>query len=72
MWQEQDGCCAVCARALVRERRNIATVCIDHCHDSTAVRGLLCNNCNSAIGFFGEDPKVIEAALRYLTVRLTA
>lgn len=40
---------------------------IDHCHDSNKVRGHLCNNCNSGLGFFGDNPGTLLAAWVYLT-----
>jgi hypothetical protein len=40
----------------------------DHCHDSRKVRGLLCNDCNLAVGY-GKTPEVLDAAARYLRDR---
>jgi Autographiviridae endonuclease VII len=59
----QDGRCAICRRdtPLGRGRWHI-----DHDHVTGEFRGLLCNNCNRGIGFFGDDPEVIEAAARYI------
>jgi hypothetical protein len=39
---------------------------VDHDHTSGLVRGLLCGNCNKAIGLFHEDPERFHAAERYL------
>lgn len=39
---------------------------IDHCHRTGKLRGLLCSKCNRAIGYFADDPKLLEAAIRYL------
>jgi hypothetical protein len=39
---------------------------IDHDHVTGQVRGLLCNNCNRGIGYFGDDPQVMTAAARYV------
>ena len=39
---------------------------IDHDHVTGQVRGLLCHRCNMGIGFFGDDPVIIEAAARYV------
>jgi hypothetical protein len=41
-------------------------LCIDHCHRTGRVRGLLCDNCNKGVGFFADDPGVIQAARGYL------
>lgn len=42
---------------------------VDHCHKTGAIRGLLCNNCNSAIGLLKEDEKLFAAAVTYLSRR---
>lgn len=39
---------------------------IDHCHVTGKVRGLLCNGCNTALGAFQDDPKVLRRAISYL------
>jgi hypothetical protein len=38
----------------------------DHDHDTGAARGILCRNCNLAIGNMGDDPARLRAAARYL------
>jgi hypothetical protein len=39
---------------------------IDHCHKTGKVRGLLCSNCNRAIGLLKDDVKVLSQAIEYL------
>lgn len=39
---------------------------IDHDHVTGHVRGLLCSNCNCAIGLLGDDPRVIRRAAEYV------
>lgn len=64
MREEQGDRCAICGkdRPLV----------VDHCHDTGKVRGLLCNKCNSAIGYLGDDPTVIERAATYVRTPKTS
>ncbi len=42
---------------------------LDHCHDTGAARGWLCNKCNLALGGFDDSPKLLAAALNYLQVK---
>jgi hypothetical protein len=42
---KQVGKCALCKRDC-RQR----TPCLDHCHDSGVVRGVLCRGCNAQLG----------------------
>ncbi|EOF7676828.1 endonuclease domain-containing protein [Pseudomonas aeruginosa] len=58
-YSEQSGLCAVCG--VFRK-----TLCVDHCHSTGRVRGLLCQQCNSAIGLLGDNEEGVERALRYL------
>ena len=44
---------------------------VDHCHKTGLIRGLLCARCNKAIGWFGDDPALLEAAALYLRQRTT-
>jgi len=56
----QRGACAIC------KKKSERSLCIDHCNSTGKVRGLLCRKCNSAIGFCGDSPAVVRAALEYL------
>lgn len=39
--------------------------CIDHCHDTMKIRGVLCKPCNLALGVMFEDPQRLLALARY-------
>ncbi|MEU6027833.1 endonuclease VII domain-containing protein [Streptomyces tauricus] len=54
----QMGLCVICLKA--------PAVHVDHCHETGRVRGVLCFNCNSAIGKLGDDPDAVRRAAAYL------
>jgi len=56
--EQQLGLCAICRRSKARQ--------VDHDHQTTQVRGVLCFSCNGALGQFGDDPQRIERAIAYL------
>lgn len=60
--KKQNYVCAICHRSENKEQY----LSIDHCHSSNRIRGLLCNNCNFAIGLLNDDPEVIRNAARYV------
>jgi len=39
---------------------------VDHCHKRDVARGVLCGNCNSGLGFFKDDLKLLRSAVRYM------
>lgn len=41
-------------------------LCIDHCHTTGKVRGLLCSSCNMGIGHFGDSIEKLFSAISYL------
>jgi len=55
----QHGACGVCKRTGLE-------LCVDHDHATNKVRGLLCQNCNKALGLFQDDPDVTDAGTVYL------
>lgn len=64
MLADQDGQCAICDRTDPGHGHIVFVV--DHCHETGRIRGLLCRNCNSAIGLLGDDPKMIRRAATYI------
>lgn len=63
MLEQQGGGCAICKNPCARERR----LSVDHCHSTGRVRGLLCQNCNAAIGMLKEDVALFFRAVEYLS-----
>lgn len=39
---------------------------VDHCHDTGAVRGVLCFNCNAALGHVNDSIERLQSLIRYL------
>lgn len=39
---------------------------IDHSHQSGRIRGMLCNSCNKGLGFFRDNPALLERASDYI------
>ena len=65
---EQGGVCAVCKQPPSKHNTRAhwnGKLCVDHCHDSEKVRGLLCNDCNLAVGY-GKTEAVLLAAAEYV------
>jgi len=66
MFNNQDGCCAICGRHQSELTRALA---IDHNHNTNEVRGLLCGSCNTAIGSLLADDgiKLLQNAIKYVS-----
>lgn len=63
MLREQGGTCAIC-----RGTESVGRLAVDHCHSTGKVRGLLCTNCNQAIGKLKDDAQLLRNAINYLEV----
>jgi hypothetical protein len=62
----QNDACAICRRPFAKRGLGDASPCIDHCHETRRVRGLLCGPCNRGIGHFQDDVGRIRQAAAYL------
>ena len=58
----QNGVCAICGEP--------NPTCIDHNHETGEVRGLLCQDCNFAIGVMRDNPARFRNAATYLEATL--
>ena len=71
LYRDQSGRCAICDIPVdIHElgfTRHIPAH-IDHLHGSSHVRGLLCPECNKGLGMFRDNRRILENAIRYLTV----
>ena len=68
MLEEQNGCCMICGRHNTTQDNRF---CVDHCHKSGKVRGLLCYPCNSGLGHFKDDIDMMFKAIAYLNEHMT-
>jgi hypothetical protein len=59
---EQCGRCACCGYELSGPKDPV----VDHDHGSLHIRGLLCDRCNRALGFFEDRIDLLERAVAYL------
>ncbi|MFH2072374.1 MAG: endonuclease VII domain-containing protein [Actinomycetota bacterium] len=59
---DQRGLCAICGNGT-------RMLVIDHDHMTGRVRGLLCSQCNTAIGLLQDDPTLLSSAGTYLQCR---
>lgn len=65
MLKEQNGKCKICDTSSAGGR--YGRFHVDHCHISGNIRGLLCHNCNRAIGMLNDDIVILSRAILYLT-----
>lgn len=67
MLERQGGVCKICGRTPEEVSDKTAwRLAVDHCHQTGAVRGLLCRACNTAIGQLQESEEIIMKALEYV------
>lgn len=59
---EDQGGCAVCGKLLTAD-----TMCVDHCHSTGVVRGVLCSGCNTGLGLLGDTRESLMKAVSYLS-----
>jgi hypothetical protein len=67
-FKKQNYSCAICKSKTNKTTgdRQFWNFSVDHCHDSGKVRGILCNNCNRALGLFQDNPEVLRKAAEYV------
>ena len=61
MLSEQNGVCWIC-----EEQDPHGRLAIDHCHTTGKIRGLLCRNCNRALGAFKDNVERLQRAIDYI------
>lgn len=62
METEQNLVCKICKRVCSSGRE----LCVDHCHKTGKIRGLLCGKCNTGLGSFNDNTESLLEAIKYL------
>lgn len=57
--EKQEQACAICKEV-------VKPLCIDHCHSTDIVRGLLCRTCNACLGMAKDNILILQSAIEYL------
>lgn len=58
---DSQGGCGICGKPLTERQMRV-----DHCHATGVVRGILCNTCNTALGYLGDTAHALERAAQYI------
>jgi hypothetical protein len=61
--ESQDFRCVICRKHQDESKK---IFCVDHRHINGNIRGILCNKCNSLLGYSGDNISILENAIRYL------
>lgn len=61
LFDAQNGKCAICGITPLDKHLSI-----DHDHESGAIRALLCNKCNLALGCVNENTLILENMINYI------
>lgn len=69
--ESQFGKCAICGcnvMEILKDRRGrmVPQAYVDHDHKTKKIRGILCMSCNTALGHFKDNPKLLRKAIGYL------
>lgn len=63
---EQGGVCAICGADKVGKGGRWKYFCVDHCHTSNKLRGLLCGRCNTSLERIDTVPNWAALATDYI------
>lgn len=63
MIELSNNCCYICGENANKQKFRLN---VDHCHKTDKIRGLLCSNCNTALGLVKEDINTLEKMINYI------
>jgi len=58
--------CKICQRNAEEVYNAKKRLCVDHCHVTNKIRGLLCADCNRVLGLVRDDDTILQKAIEYL------
>jgi len=72
LYEKQNGVCAICQlpeKSVDYRTGEVRSLAVDHCHTKGHIRGLLCSDCNTALGLLKDNPELLIKAAKYVTER---
>lgn len=67
LYNHQNGLCYICnTEGFTMAEHHKMKLVVDHCHTTGKVRGLLCHNCNRALGLLKDNVDYFKRAIVYL------
>jgi hypothetical protein len=63
MFANQKGTCLICE---THQNDLEQKLCVDHCHSTSKVRGLICKKCNLLLGHAKDNIVILQSAINYL------
>jgi hypothetical protein len=70
MLESQNYVCKLCGnpeKSRDHRTKKIRYLAVDHCHTNGNIRGLLCSDCNTALGLFKDNVEVLQKAIDYVS-----
>ena len=62
LFESQGKKCAICETETPTKKG----WCVDHCHETGDVRGVLCDHCNLMLGYAKDQVNTLQTAITYL------
>lgn len=69
LYDKTGGICPICSAYMHKppsKEHRATTACVDHCHITGKIRGVICRTCNLGLGYFKDDPESLKLASAYL------
>lgn len=63
LFAAQNGNCKICEK---NQKNFSKRLHVDHDHTTGVIRGLLCHHCNTGLGLFKENEKLLHRAVKYI------